>query len=147
VTLKVVARRAVVLSAGSLHSPCILLRSGLGDHCPQSPLAPPLGQIEVDKRKKKKKQKAKQKVKKQHGGQGATMTSTASPTTTTTTMRRKRSWTNTHTTNNGVMGRCNAHIGRHLKLHPVTAAIGRFPKLGAKCFRGAPMTSVSDHGE
>eukprot|EP00035_Acanthoeca_spectabilis_P039611 m.63720 g.63720 ORF g.63720 m.63720 type:complete len:838 (+) comp9676_c0_seq1:982-3495(+) len=70
-TVRVKARRCVVVSAGSLHSPGVLLRSGLP----------------------------------------------------------------------------NPHIGRHLRLHPVTAVLGTFDRPNFAVWRGAPMTTVCTETE
>eukprot|EP01050_Picozoa_sp_SAG11_P021666 SAG11_NODE_3900_length_2158_cov_2.273919_1_plen_207_part_00 len=69
--LYVRARRCVVVSAGSLQTPCILLRSGLR----------------------------------------------------------------------------NPHVGRHLRLHPVSGAVGTFEGSALRMYEGAPMTTVCGHAE
>ena len=70
VPIRVTARRAVVASGGAIHTPALLLRSGLGS--------------------------------------------------------------------------LNSHVGRHLRLHPVTAAIAQFQDRHIDIYKKAPMTTVSD---
>ncbi|XRB08568.1 long-chain-alcohol oxidase [Pycnococcus provasolii] len=41
----------------------------------------------------------------------------------------------------GVGGR---HVGRHLRLHPVTGCVGTFRDREIKCYEGAPMTTVCE---